>query len=245
MPVITPVPYPWVPDPDELAACHLYSQFCANQPAAFAAIMDSLAKTYSLWDAPLPIVQRVIDKLGVAFWGMCQTHFNLALLMLTATVGNGKSPASYSFYHLQADRTYLPGLPAGITLTPDPTDPMTGGQPTMRPIAVLTPPPSGYSIAFDKPLYDATNNTTATLTITGATAGLAFAYTITDSHGGIVTGSGTIAAATEALANINLSTLADGGIQVALVLTEPAPWARSGGPTTATAILAAQPAPGA
>ncbi len=84
-----------------------------------------------------------------------------------------------------------------------------------------TAAPSGYATAFVTDPINAGNANAVAFNITSAEVGAGYAYTITSSGGGApVTGSGTVAGATENITGLNLSTMADGTLTVSVVLTD-------------------------
>lgn len=81
--------------------------------------------------------------------------------------------------------------------------------------------PTGYTAAFTtSPINDA-NLTAAAFTISSAEVGATYNYVISSSGGGTnVTGSGTVATATQAVTGINLTGLSDGTLTVSVTLTD-------------------------
>lgn len=94
--------------------------------------------------------------------------------------------------------------------------------------------PAGYGVAFTTdPVYSG-NVAAAAFDITSAEVGSTYNYTISSSGGpATVTGSGTIAGATESVTGVDVSTLADGTLTVSVTLTDTA--SNVGGATTDTA----------
>ena len=83
--------------------------------------------------------------------------------------------------------------------------------------------PAGYGVAFTTDPVDAGNAGAAAFQFSGAEVGAAFAYTITSDGGaGSVTGSGTVASASEAVAGLDLTALPDGTLTVSVTLTDAA-----------------------
>ena len=81
--------------------------------------------------------------------------------------------------------------------------------------------PTGYAAVFTTDPINNGNKTAAAFNITGAEVGASYSYTISSSGGGTnVTGSGTIAAATESITGINVSGLGDGTLTVTVYLTD-------------------------
>jgi cyclophilin family peptidyl-prolyl cis-trans isomerase len=96
--------------------------------------------------------------------------------------------------------------------------------------------PTGYSVAANDALLSAAEATAARFTFTGAEAGTTYDYTVTSSGGGApVTGSGTIASATQEVTGIDVSALTDGTLTYSVILTDPA--GNIGAAATATATL--------
>ena len=94
-----------------------------------------------------------------------------------------------------------------------------------------TTAPAGYSVSFDQSAVNAANESAVSFTFAGAETGSSYAYTISSDGGGSdVTGSGTIATATDQIAGLDLSGLGDGTLTLSVVLTDTA-----GNATAATA----------
>ena len=84
-------------------------------------------------------------------------------------------------------------------------------------------PPSGYAVSFDQAYVNSINENLVSFTFSGAEIGSGYNYTITSSGGGTaVTGSGTIATATDQISGINLSGLGDGTLTLTAKLTDAA-----------------------
>jgi hypothetical protein len=95
--------------------------------------------------------------------------------------------------------------------------------------------PSGYAVAFTTSPITPANQTAAAFQITGAEVGATYNYTISSSGGGTnVTGSGTIATATQNVTGINVSGLGDGSLTVSLTQTDTA--SNTGSAATNTAV---------
>jgi hypothetical protein len=84
--------------------------------------------------------------------------------------------------------------------------------------------PSGYTISIDQGLIDSNNKTAVSFTFAGAEVGTTYNYSFDDTDGttSAVTGSGTIATATDQISSINLSSLTDGTITLTVYLTDTA-----------------------
>ncbi|MBO6766575.1 S-layer family protein, partial [Maricaulis sp.] len=81
--------------------------------------------------------------------------------------------------------------------------------------------PSGYSVSFDQAAVNAGNADSVSFTFAGAEVGTDYDYTITSSHGGgSVTGSGTIATATDQIGGIDVLSLVDGTLTLSVRLTD-------------------------
>jgi|GEM_PF-1082115 len=81
--------------------------------------------------------------------------------------------------------------------------------------------PSGYSVSFDQTAVNAGNADSVSFTFAGAEVGTDYDYTITSSHGGgSVTGSGTIATATDQIGGIDVLSLVDGTLTLSVRLTD-------------------------
>jgi uncharacterized repeat protein (TIGR01451 family) len=94
--------------------------------------------------------------------------------------------------------------------------------------------PTGYSAAFDQDPVNVANETAVSFTFAGAEVGATYAFEITSDAGGTpVTGTGTIATATDQISGLDLSGLGDGTLTLTVALTDPA--GNAGGDQTATA----------
>lgn len=83
--------------------------------------------------------------------------------------------------------------------------------------------PSGYSVSLDDDLINSSELTTSTFTFAGAEVGATYNYTVSSDGGGAdVTGSGTIATATDEITLNDLSGLNDGELTLSVKLTDPA-----------------------
>ncbi|MCE5268559.1 MAG: peptidylprolyl isomerase [Planctomycetaceae bacterium] len=82
--------------------------------------------------------------------------------------------------------------------------------------------PLSFSVAASDSAYSAAEASSTSFTMTGAEVGAGYTYTITSSGGGSVTGSGTIATATQAVTGINLSGLSNGSLTYSVKLTDTA-----------------------
>ena len=81
--------------------------------------------------------------------------------------------------------------------------------------------PSGQSVAFNDALIDATDAASTSFTFASAEVASSYSYTISSSNGGTaVTGSGTIATASDVVSNIDVSGLNDGTLTLSVVLTD-------------------------
>ncbi|MBD8487375.1 gliding motility-associated C-terminal domain-containing protein [Echinicola sp. CAU 1574] len=84
-----------------------------------------------------------------------------------------------------------------------------------------TTAPTGYSVAIDQSGINTSNQSAASFTFAGAEVGTTYNYTLSSSGGGTnVTGSGTIATATDQISGIDLSGLVDGTITLSVILTD-------------------------
>ncbi|MDL0431355.1 Ig-like domain-containing protein [Marinobacter sp. TBZ242] len=96
--------------------------------------------------------------------------------------------------------------------------------------------PSGHSVSFDDGTLNSTESGSASFTFASAEAGADYSYTISSSGGGTpVTGTGTIASATDQIGSIDLSSLSDGTLILAVTLTDAA--GNSASAVTDTAML--------
>lgn len=81
--------------------------------------------------------------------------------------------------------------------------------------------PAGYTVTFTTDPVNAANFTAVAFQFAGAEVGSTYNYSITSSGGGTaVTGSGTIATATDTIGSINTTGLADGTLTVSVTLTD-------------------------
>ncbi len=96
--------------------------------------------------------------------------------------------------------------------------------------------PSGYTIAADQGTVNASQETSAGFSFTGATTGTTYSYTVTSSGGsGTVSGSGSVTSATQNITGINVSSLPNGTLTYSATLTDSA--GNTGTAATATATL--------
>ncbi|WP_136439672.1 Ig-like domain-containing protein [Pacificoceanicola onchidii] len=157
---------------------------------------------------------------------------------VTLSIGDGSSTVPGSALvsgGIWSTVVNLSGLSDGsLSLTADLSD--VAGNPATQATANLTKDvaaPSGYSMAFDQDPVNLSNESAASLTLTGGEFGTSFAYTITSDAGGTpVTGSGTVTSAPQTLSGIDLSGLGDGTLTVTLSLTDTA--GNAGGNVTDT-----------
>ncbi|RIJ42710.1 Ig-like domain-containing protein [Pontibacter oryzae] len=104
-------------------------------------------------------------------------------------------------------------------------DAATNGNKASNTIAITydATAPKGYAVAFDQARVDVTNVSNASVSITGAEVGTTYAYSIQSSNGGTpITGTGTVAAASFQLSNLDLTGLNDGTLTISLQLTDAA-----------------------
>ena len=82
--------------------------------------------------------------------------------------------------------------------------------------------PSGYSVNIDQIAVNSTTETTMSFTFSSAEAGANYSYSIDDTNGSTaaVTGSGTIATATDQISGIDVSGLDDGTLTLTVILTD-------------------------
>ncbi|MBL6449373.1 gliding motility-associated C-terminal domain-containing protein [Fulvivirga sp. 29W222] len=96
-------------------------------------------------------------------------------------------------------------------------------------------PPTGYSVSIDQNPINTGNESAISFTFAGAEVGATYNYTFSSSGGGTnVTGSGTIATATDQISGIDLSGLGDGTITLSVTLTDV--FGNTGSPATDTGI---------
>jgi len=125
----------------------------------------------------------------------------------------------------------------GATVSGDGKDAVTTIADTTLPLSgsvADTVAPAGYAVAFTTSPVNIANVSAAAFQITSAEVGATYSYTISSSGGGTpVTGSGTIATATQNFTALNLSGLNDGTLTVSMTLTDAS--ANAGGAATGTA----------
>ncbi|MCG8522489.1 MAG: Ig-like domain-containing protein [Pseudomonadales bacterium] len=81
--------------------------------------------------------------------------------------------------------------------------------------------PSGHGVGFDDSLISSAEASSVSFTFLGAEAGADYSYTISSSGGGVpVTGAGTLASATDQVANLDLGGLSDGTLTLSVTLTD-------------------------
>ena len=81
--------------------------------------------------------------------------------------------------------------------------------------------PAGYTAAFDQDPVNGANQTGVSFTFAGAEVGAGFAYSIaSDGGGAAITGTGTIATATDQVTGIDVSALGDGTLTLTVALTD-------------------------
>ncbi|MEE2635201.1 hypothetical protein DD556_17600 [Phaeobacter sp. JL2872] len=134
----------------------------------------------------------------------------------------GTATTSGNAWSLEMDLSAL--ADGALSLTADVDD--TAGNPATQATASLTKDsvaPTGYSVAFDQDPLSAADADAASFTFAGAEVGASYSYTIaSDAGGSDVTGSGTIATATDQMTGIDLSGLTDGTLTLTVALTDPA-----------------------
>ena len=83
--------------------------------------------------------------------------------------------------------------------------------------------PTGYSVVFDQPFVNAGNQEVVSFTFAGAEVGATYNYEITSDGGaGTVSDSDLISTATDTISNIDVSSLPDGTLTLAVTLTDAA-----------------------
>ncbi|MBN3518964.1 gliding motility-associated C-terminal domain-containing protein [Algoriphagus lutimaris] len=100
----------------------------------------------------------------------------------------------------------------------------TEGTPNQVTITIIdedATPPTGYSVSIDQSVINSVNETAASFTFAGAEVGAIYNYEFTSSGGGTaVSGSGTIATASDQITGIDLSGLGDGLITLSVSLED-------------------------
>jgi large repetitive protein len=113
-------------------------------------------------------------------------------------------------------------LPASTSVLADVSD--LAGNPATQASRAITfdgTAPSGYTVSITQGAVNAANASVVSLTLAGAEVDATYNYTISSTGGGTsVTGSGTIATATDQITGIDLSGLADGTLIVLLTLAD-------------------------
>ncbi|AZZ92667.1 tandem-95 repeat protein [Hahella sp. KA22] len=100
---------------------------------------------------------------------------------------------------------------------------------------VDTTAPSGHSVSLDDSTVNASEAASQSFTFASAEVGASYSYSISSSGGGTaVTGSGTIASASQQVTGLNLSGLNDGTLTLSVTLTDPAGNAATAVTDTAT-----------
>ncbi|WLQ13953.1 tandem-95 repeat protein [Hahella aquimaris] len=98
-----------------------------------------------------------------------------------------------------------------------------------------TAAPSGHSVSFDDATINSTEASSQSFTFAGGEVGASYSYTVSSSGGGTnVTGSGTLATATDKVTSIDLSGLGDGTLTLSVVVTDTAGNAATAVTDTAT-----------
>ncbi|TMP38362.1 tandem-95 repeat protein [Pseudoalteromonas rubra] len=82
--------------------------------------------------------------------------------------------------------------------------------------------PSGHDVTLDQQTYNLANRDAASFSFSGAEVGATYAYTLTSTGGGELTGTETITAANQQVNITNLSQLKDGTLSLSVVLTDSA-----------------------
>ena len=108
------------------------------------------------------------------------------------------------------------------------------GGDTMDTVTKETIAPSGYSVSIDQSYVNSTTETAMSFTFSSAEVGADYTYSIDDTNGGTsaVTGSGTIATATDQISGIDVSGLDDDTLTLTVYLTDSN--GNQGGDTTDT-----------
>jgi Fe-S cluster assembly iron-binding protein IscA len=150
----------------------------------------------------------------------------------SATV-SGSTTVSSDAWSLVVD---LSGLSDGtLSLTADATD--AAGNPVDQASTSLEldlNTPSGYSASFDQNSVNSGNEAAASFTFASAEVGALYDYSISSDGGGSpVSGSGTIASASEQITGLDLSGLGDGILTLSVTLTDSAGQAGSAASNTA------------
>ncbi|MBE3668648.1 hypothetical protein BOO25_06735, partial [Vibrio navarrensis] len=104
--------------------------------------------------------------------------------------------------------------------------------------------PTGHSVTFGDTLYSDAEKTAASFSFDNAEEGASYSYTISSSNGGSnVTGTGTLASASETLSGIDLSNLNDGTLTLSVIVTDSAGNSASAVTASSTLDTAAPSAP--
>ena len=106
---------------------------------------------------------------------------------------------------------------------------------TLTSFSIDNTAPNGQSVSFNDATINAAEATSQAFTFAGAEVGSTYSYTISSSGGGTnVTGSGTIATATDVISSLDFSGLSDGTLTLSVVLTDAASNAATAETNTAT-----------
>jgi len=139
----------------------------------------------------------------------------------TATVP-GSANVSSNAWSLVLDVSSLSH--GALSLTADATD--TAGNPVVQASTSLDldlNAPAGYGVSFDQDPVNSSNETAVSFTFASAEVGAQYDYTISSTGGGSpVTGSGTIASASDQITGLDLSGLTDGTLTLSVTLTDSA-----------------------
>ncbi|WP_406665700.1 Ig-like domain-containing protein [Gallaecimonas sp. GXIMD1310] len=96
------------------------------------------------------------------------------------------------------------------------------GSPATKTVQKDTQAPTGYSASLQGNVINIANQSTQTLTMSGAEVGAQYALTISDGGASPVSRSGTVSGANMTIGSLDLSGLADGNVQISLTLTDTA-----------------------
>ncbi|MDQ1284546.1 MAG: large repetitive protein [Patescibacteria group bacterium] len=110
-----------------------------------------------------------------------------------------------------------------LTLTVTLTDAaLNEGDPVTDTVIKDATLPSGYTVGFDQASITSANETAASFTFAAAEVGAIYNYSINDTNGATaaITGTGTIASATQQISGINVSSLDDGTLTLTVYLTD-------------------------
>ncbi|MBE8719705.1 beta strand repeat-containing protein, partial [Sphingobacterium pedocola] len=145
------------------------------------------------------------------------------LFTYTVVAGDASSDLDYqSTSALSLNGATLRNIPGDDVILTLPSPGAAGSLGANKALVIDAVKPSGYSVLIDQDPIITTNQTAVSFTFAGAEVGATFNYSFSSSGGGTnVSGSGTVASATQQVAGIDLTGLAIGTITLNASLTDP------------------------